>query len=231
MKKLFLTTVLCVLFASFLTAQNRIPTANFTNIEVRNAFNVVLVPSDKHEVVIPQDLKLPDGLTPKDIVSVKNGTLTIGIPESYLRKNNHRVNKKQPSIMIYFKSLESLTLSGASSAESEQTLKGLSKLRLSGASNAKIDMSVDKLSSEISGASKLVLTGRVNQHKINASGASNASMKDLKTQQADVQISGASSANISTQNVSGNVSGASSLKGTWKESNVKTSGASSVKRR
>ncbi|MCL2683167.1 MAG: DUF2807 domain-containing protein [Bacteroidales bacterium] len=229
--KHLLFTPLFVLMTGFLTAQDRIPTADFKEIEVRNAFNVVLVPSNKCEIVIPKDLELPDGLTPKDIVKVSKGTLTIGIPENYRRKNNHRINKKQPLIRVYFKSLESLDLSGAVNAKSEKPIKGSSlTLKLSGASNAKLDVEVTQLMTMLSGASDLTLTGKTNTHKLNISGASKARSKDLQAQQTDVQISGASSARISTRKVKGSVSGASSLRGNWNESNVKTSGASSAKR-
>jgi formylmethanofuran dehydrogenase subunit D len=234
MKRTFLISAMLVFFTSFLIAQDRISTANFTKIEVRNAFNVILVPSDKNEVVVPKDLILPEGLTANDIVIVSGSTLTIAIPTVQNIRRNIRGNnnKKQPYMTIYFKSLESLQLSGAVNAKSEGTIRASSlKLRLSGASDAKLDVIVNELTTVVSGASDVILKGRVNVHNITASGSSDVWAKNLNANRTEVQLSGSSDARISSLTVTGKASGASDLKvNSNADVNVRTSGASGVKR-
>jgi hypothetical protein len=231
MKRLFSFTALLVLTTGFVTAQDSISTANFNKIEVRNAFNVILVPSDRCEVVVPKDLELPDGLTADDIISINRGTLTIAIPNSYQRKFGHRLNKKQPNITIYFKSLETLKLSGASNAKTEMPIKESSlKLVLSGASDAKLDVVADQITTTVSGASDLTLTGKADEHKLNVSGASDVKAGNLNANQTEIHLSGASDAKILSQKITGNASGASTLRiNSSADRNVRTSGASSVK--
>jgi hypothetical protein len=233
MKRLFSFTALLVLTAGFLTAQDRISTADFNKIEVRNAFNVLLVPSDKCEIVIPKDLVLPEGLTADDIISINRGMLTIAIPESFRRDAHRRQQTKrsEPYITIYFKSLESLRLSGASCAKAETPIRASElKLVLSGASDAKLNVVADQITTTVSGASDLTLTGRVNEHKVNVSGASDVKAGNLNANQTVVQLSGASDAKISSQKVTGSASGASTLRvNSNADRNVRTSGASSVK--
>jgi hypothetical protein len=264
MKKLFLTTALLALFANFSIAQDRIPTADFTRIEVRNAFRVLLIPSDKNEVVFPENFEFPvvqpsmfsghTTLTPTDLVSVRGNTLTIGYSETHQNLWHRRANKNtrrvgEQEIVIYFKSLESLSLSGATSARSDNpivsnsfrlSLSGASNARLeliaerlalslSGASNARLELVTDRLTTGMSGSSRATLSGGANEHRLSASGSSRADLENLKTRQTNVSISGSSSARILTQTLTGGASGSSSVRGIWSENNVKTSGSSSVR--
>lgn len=238
MKKLLLTTALLILTFG-LTAQTRISTADFTEIRVSNAFNVLLIPSDRNEVVIPENLALPDGVTPKDIVNVSNGTLTIQLQLSYqnffewrkVRNFENKRKKNNPFITIYFESLDALTLSGAVNAKSEQPIKGTTlRLRLSGASDAKLNVDVNQITTNLSGASDLTLIGKTNAHNLKASGASDAKLKNFESLFTEVSLSGSSDAKISAQKITGNASGASTLYiNSNANRNVKTSGASSVK--
>jgi hypothetical protein len=77
----------------------------------------------------------------------------------------------------------------------------------------------------------MTLRGRVNEHRINASGASDVKLKNLNVSKTEIQLSGASDARISSQKVTGSASGASTLRVNRNaEVSVRTSGASDVKR-
>ena len=247
MKKLFLTTALLVL-AFGLTAQTRIATADFNGIRVTNAFNVLLVPSDKNEVVFPENFEFPEvqprvgrphqRLTANDLVSVSGNTLTIGYSDThqnlrYIRSNNNNRRTSKHEIVIYFKSLESLRLSGAVNARSEQLIKGITlEINLSGASDAKLHVEFNQITTTLSGASDLTLTGKANLHKIRASGASDTKARNLETLHTEVTLSGSSDAGILARSVAGNASGASTVfVNSDADVNVRTSGAASVKRR
>ena len=214
-----------------LTAQEHIATADFDEVRVRNAFNIILIPSERYEVVIPENLRLPVGLDAKDIISVSDGTLMIAIPESFTGRNNFRINRRQPDIRVYFKSLNSLRLSGAADAKSEGTINaGKFQIRLSGASGVKLDIVAETITSEMSGASSLTLTGRANEHHITASGASNVKAEKLETRKSTIRISGASDAKITAEEVTGSASGASEVRiNREAQHNISTRGSSSVR--
>ncbi|MCL2413017.1 MAG: DUF2807 domain-containing protein [Bacteroidales bacterium] len=211
MKKLFLTTAMFALFANFSIAQTLVPTADFDRVSVRQSFNIILVPSDRCEVVFPENLQLPEDLEIKDVISVDEGILTIAIPAS-IRSWTHR--GELPPIRIYYKSLTSLTLSGSSSAISEQTVRinaGTFQVNLSGSSRAVLDVTADRMTSRLSGSSNLTLTGRISEHNFSASGSSTINAEALEVNESRISLSGASNARINTQSATGSVSGASIL--------------------
>ncbi|MDR2906630.1 MAG: DUF2807 domain-containing protein [Bacteroidales bacterium] len=236
MKRLFAIIATCMLSVGFLTAQNSMATADFQNISVRHAIEVKLVPSDHYEIVFPSDLSWLEGLKTTDMYTVKAGTLKLAFPESFIKRTNRNLNnqnkrQKEP-IVIYFKDLKSLSLSGASEAKSEKEITASQfNVKLSGASEAKLHITADKLETRLSGASELDLFGTVKNHILELSGASELDAENLNVQETDIHIFGASEANIMSQKVTGKASGASDVKVKAVECSIKTSGASSVKRK
>ena len=239
MKHLFFISAMLLLTACpskasdnsyILTSQERIATANFEEVRVRNAFNIILIPSNRNEVVLPENLRLPRGLEAKDIVSVERGTLTIGIPESFLRRNT-RGNTRQPDIRVYYTSLSALRLSGASSATSEGSINASAfQIGLSGASRANLDIVANSIVSGLSGSSNLTLIGIANEHTINASGSSRVNAENvLETTSSVVSLSGSSGARVVAENVRVGLSGSSNLTLHAREVRGSTSGSSRVR--
>ena len=96
-----------------------------------------------------------------------------------------------------------------------------------------MDIKTPKISSEITGASSLKLSGETKDLVISASGASHAKCFELMSENADVDLSGASSADVfASISVKGEASGASNVKykGNATSVVVNTSGAGSVKK-
>jgi len=227
-----LLTILVMLGLTLgLTAQNTIiATADFDRVSVSHAFNIILIPSDRNEVIVPENLELPRGVEAKDIISVRRGTLTIALPESNRSRNNHRINNRQPDIRVYFKSINSLSLSGASSATSEGTIRtGAFRFSLSGASRATLNIMADNITSQLSGSSNITLTGRANEHNISASGSSRVNAENvLETENSRVTLSGSSRASISAESVRVSLSGASNVTLQANEVRGSASGSSRV---
>ena len=154
MKRLNLLTALFFLTSTTLLAQERIATADFTKIEIKDAFNVVLVPSDKCEIVLPESLK------DKNVFTVYNSsrTLVISLPECY--QENYSSESQKEEIFVYFKSLEALKLSGTARVRSEETIeKDLFRIILLDASSANLDIAANIIASKVRGTSTLSLTG------------------------------------------------------------------------
>ncbi|MCL2415087.1 MAG: DUF2807 domain-containing protein [Bacteroidales bacterium] len=193
-----------------LTAQNTIiATADFDRVSVSHAFNIILIPSDRNEVIVPENLQLPQGVEAKDVISVRRGALTIAIPESNRRRNNIRINKRQPDIRVYFKSINSLSLAGASSATSEGTISvNTFELNLSGSGRANLNIVAGTITSRLSGSGRLTLTGKANEHNINVSGSGRVDAENvLETKSSHVSVSGSGSASVSAERVRVSLSG------------------------
>jgi hypothetical protein len=207
MKRLFLTTAMFVLFTNFLTAQERIPLADFTKIIIEDDFRVILVPSDHNGILIPKGLST-DG---SRIVDTATGTLKISW-RNPVNKGKFNLLVGTASYIVYFKSLEQLKMSGSATAKTEKPIIGDKlEVQLSGSSSATLDVKYEKITSRLSGASTLSLSGFAQEHDTEAFGASNVRVRNLNTEKTEVKLYGASSAQITAQNVIGEVSGASTL--------------------
>jgi len=79
MKHLFSTLAVFALTTGFLTAQERITTADFDRIRVVNGINIILIPSDRNEIFIPEGLQLQNPERFRIETSVDRSTLTISV--------------------------------------------------------------------------------------------------------------------------------------------------------
>jgi hypothetical protein len=126
-------------------------------------------------------------------------------------------------------------LNGASHLEIKQMKVGELKTDISGASNLAGDINISgDAQFEISGASRVELTGTSNGAGLELSGASQARLAGLTLQKASVNISGASSAQLKVSAALDiDLSGASRLEYTGSPilERVRVSGASTLKHR
>jgi hypothetical protein len=130
--------------------------------------------------------------------------------------------------------LTDLRLSGACELSSEGTVKeDKLALDLSGASSARMEMDLQTLDIQTSGASTLYLSGTSKNFSCDMSGAGTLRAYDLEAENVRLQLSGASVANIYARNeISVSSSGASSVryKGNASVKNFTNSGSSSIKK-
>lgn len=105
-------------------------------------------------------------------------------------------------------------------------------LEFTGASKCKLDVSVNSVYCNASGAASVSLNGNCNKLEAIVSGAASLKAENLVAENAHINTSGASTAKINVTNkLEGNASGASTLRysGSPKETQLNQSGASNVK--
>ncbi|HMT07863.1 MAG TPA: head GIN domain-containing protein [Pyrinomonadaceae bacterium] len=176
--------------------------AGFNAIDVSNVFVVEVTAQSEFSVEVEAD----DNLLPLIKTEVQNGRLEISAEK--------RIKSKSPiKVKIGAPNIEKLNASGAS------------RTTISNISGNGIDI-------DISGASKVTLSGAANQLTADLSGASSIDATELQCEKVSVDSSGASKAKVNASGtLSVDASGASSISyvGTPATINKKTSGASSVK--
>jgi len=195
---------------------------NFNAIDISNALELILSQGDVQSVKVETN----EGLQEYLVTEVKNGVLYI-----------YQVNKmKTPSklkVYVTVKELNSLTTKGASEIETATVIKS-EKLEISasGASELFLELDVNELVSDFSGATEVKMKGKANKHNITLSGASELEAGALETQIMNINASGASELEINVkEELTGSVSGVSSISYTNepKVKNLNISGASEVK--
>ncbi len=201
-----------------------IPFADFTEVEVGNAFTVDISQGAGYGVVVTADDNLFEYL---DIYQ-RGRTLVIGFKGASIGRATWRAQVTLPD-------LERLDVAGASrvnvagfKGQDEMEFEASGASRITGRCQAR-DVAV-----EVSGASTVELGGSADKLELDASGASTASLGDLVVDRADAVVAEASRATLSVKTMlDANVSGASTLfyVGNPTLGNVHTSGASTLKRR
>ncbi|MDR0438111.1 MAG: DUF2807 domain-containing protein [Bacteroidales bacterium] len=203
MKRLLFTTALCVLFANFAIAQTRtLDLGEFSKISVGQAFDVLLIPSNRYEIIVPESIS-------DDVFRIVDSSLRIHDPSQVSNQN-----RNEEPIIVLFASLKQLTVSGAAKVWSEGEIVGnhFSRLQLSGASNTTLTLLGSDIVSIVSGAANLNISGTVRKHQIQGSGAANIHAEKLDARTTTVFLSGAANARVFTQVANGRLSGASSLR-------------------
>jgi hypothetical protein len=145
--------------------------AGFDSVEVSSAFQVEIVAGKDFSVEVVAD----DNILPQINTEVRGGTLHIETDGKISTKNEMIVRITAPNI-------ERVQSSGAS------------KISVSGING-------DSFSLDVSGASKVVLSGETEHLSIDVSGASNVDAEQLNAVRAEVEASGASkiAVNVSSE--------------------------------
>jgi hypothetical protein len=175
--------------------------AEFKGVDVGGAYDVEVVAQQERSIEIEGD----DNILPLIKTEVKSGTLHVYSDKSF--------NVKQPiKLKITTPDVQSIDLSGASTA------------RITNIKN-------DRLEIDVSGASTVIIKGETQILKIDSSGASKIDADNLKARAVNVSVSGAGTANVyATEELTADASGASTIiySGEPKIVNKNDSGASSI---
>lgn len=199
-------------------------TAGFTSIKVSNAIHVYLKQDSVSSVKVETDENLQDYIR----VTEDNGMLYIE------QRNNTRLNPTgKVAVFVNAPLFKQLHASGASEFHGQNILSSNESISIiaSGASEAELQVKAPSVSGELSGASKLRLTGQTRDLRIKASGASHAYCYDLLSENTAVDVSGASNAQVfASIKLDAESSGASGVRYKGKpEVTQRVSGAGSVK--
>lgn len=175
----------------------------FNKLEVKGAFEVIIVKSNEHHVKIEVD----DNLVSNIITEVKGDELII-------RNSKSICGAKELKLTISTSDLNSVDCSGASNVRINDKFDTEKfEIKSSGASEIRANINTKLLISKYSGASNIVLIGNADTHAIESTGASTLKATELSVNQCAIDSRGASDLKI-------NVS---------KELSVTSSGASEIK--
>ena len=143
--------------------------SGFTAIDAGGAIELEVSQSDSYSVEVEAD----DNIMPKILTTVENGTLRISMQDKdFDFDKNATVHVK-----VSMPQISGIELSGAS--------HGIAK-----------NIKTDKLSLEVSGASKFMISGTASELNSEVSGASKLEAKELLADNASVECSGASKAHV-----------------------------------
>ncbi|MGZ3903390.1 MAG: GIN domain-containing protein [Bacteroidia bacterium] len=194
---------------------------DFTKVNANVSTTIVLQKSDSPFILI----KTSDSSSVSDTkAEVVDGTLMI---------RQGKKGETPSKITVGYLTINSIEGSGAVSIKSNEVMStDKLELEFSGAAKCKLDISVNTVSCNESGAATISLNGNCNKLEAIVSGAASLKAENLIAENANVNTSGASTAKVNVTNrLEGNASGASTLKysGSPKETQLNQSGASNVK--
>ncbi len=231
MKKYLLSTLLLfislVLFAQEQTKE--INVNSFNSLDAGFIFNIEAIQSTTEKIVIVADKEVLDAVE----IKVKNNTLYLsGSTKNLSRETQKRIRKVKT--YIYYKQLNSINLSGATTFTSKEIFKGDKfDITSSGAvtiNSVKID--VERSSISLSGATNTIIEGTIGQSDIDVTGAAKFNFKGYAND-IDMSCSGAVNINLEGEikKLKQSISGSSKLhlSGEGNEfSDIEISGASYI---
>ena len=202
------------------------PLAGFRSIDV-DAFSLTVNRGDTFAVSVTADNNVFERL----VVEVRDGTtLHLGVaPQTSLRQVTLRAEVTMPEL----DGLDAAASSGVNLAGFTTDVRRT--VELSGGSRLDGDLRATSLELEASGASQATLRGGANELVIDLSGASKADATGFSVSEAEVDLSGASEADLTVTGTirSAELGGASQLRygGGGSEGDVETSGGSRITKR
>ena len=217
--------VILVSITTFAQESKKFSVSGFNKLAMGSAFKIDVKQGSKYSVTVSgrsEDIE--------DLESnVSGGELKIRY-----KGNNWGKNRKTVNVSIMMPNLEGVDFSGASTVNVAK-FSGTKNMdiEVSGASRVNMELSAQKVSMDLSGASSLVLTGNCDILNGEVSGASTFKGRDFPAKEVNIDASGASSAAVvASASVHAEASGASSIRysGNAKDVHSSTSGASSIKR-
>ena len=177
-----------------------IDVADFSAIDVSGNFRIVY----RHAPVAGLTVVMQENLFNHLETSVRGGNLQVRA-----RRNFDTTGANRPTLYIYAPNLTAADFTGAVSASGWDTIRGQSfAIEATGAASLTLDLDVERLEMNISGAASATLTGSAGTINIDGSGAFNLRAGDLQIQDGRVNVSGAANVTLSTlDNVNVNASG------------------------
>ncbi len=181
----------------------------FHAIDISHNFNVHLVKSDKEKITIRTD----EAFLPYILIEVKQGRLNIDLANDICFMNKKR-KIQGVDIIVYYKDLKSIDISGAVNLKSEDIWEGKRlAIDCSGASDIQLAIACEDFTADISGAGKVDLTLNTQDSNMEISGAGDVRIEG-NANYAQWDLSGASEVHAFkylSQHTKADVSGASHL--------------------
>ena len=199
---------------------------DFTGIKVSGGIDVYLSQSNDYALAVSASTqKMREDIVTK----IVDGILVISYNSRYASMNE----KRNLRAYVSFKDIQTLEGSGACNINIQESLQlSVLRLTLSGACDLNGKVTIGDMDAKLSGASTVKVSGKINNLRLEASGASDLKNYSLQIENVVATLSGASDVRIFISNsLSVKASGASSMNysGTPAKVDVDISGASSVK--
>lgn len=169
------------------TTEKRTVTGEFKNVEVSNALELIIVQSDKTEIIVEADDNLQKEITTK----IENGVLVISC------KKGNFINVTSKKITVKMPVIEGLEASSASTVNASNTLKGNS-LTLASSSAASINATVEyeNVQIEANSASNQTINGKSLHIETTTSSAGVINAADLLSNEVDASSSSGGSITV-----------------------------------
>jgi hypothetical protein len=196
---------------------------SFDAVGVSGSFDVFLVAGDEGKL----DISVEENLESYLITEVNNGTLKI----KWKNGVNIRTSSKT-TVTVHFKSINSLAMAGSGDIIGKDKIKGNSlDVAVAGSGDIKVDMDVEQLEAAVSGSGDIELSGKATDFEAAVSGSGDVDAYDLKTEKAELKISGSGSIKVSVEKeIVARVSGSGNIKykGQPRIEDIKVSGSGNV---
>ncbi len=206
-------------FAQFWKKNRIVPSGNmvettqtlpaFHAIDISHNFDVHLVKSDKEKITIRTD----EAFLPYIVVEEKQGKLNINLANDICFVNKKR-KIQRVDIIVHYKNLKSIDISGAVNLKSEDIWEGKRlAIDCSGASDIQLAIACEDFTADISGASEVDLALDTKDSNMEISGASDVRVEG-NANYARWDLSGASEVHAFkylSKHTKADVSGASHL--------------------
>ena len=199
--KMILVALAAILFASCnnvlqmnsvtgsgnVTTETRNVTADFKNIKVSNAIDLVIEQSNKTEITVETDDNLQSIIT----TNVENGVLIIkSNSTSFRNATSKKVTVKMPII-------EDLDASSAATISCKNLIKGENiSLSTSSAANINLKIESDNIYCDTSSASEIIISGKALKLDTSSSSGSSIHAEDLMANVVIADASSGSSINV-----------------------------------
>ncbi len=177
----------------FQTASKEYALRDFSALEIGGVDEAVIHPGSSFKVVAEARQKDLD----ETRVFVQNGTLKVG--HERLFKICLFCTRGKVKLSIYAPSFDRISASGASRVTTVGQIQGAGfKTTLSGVASLEAEAKTPQMEAELSGASKLFLSGTADSLQLSLSGVSNVKAESAQIKSADINLSGASEARFGT---------------------------------
>ena len=195
---------------------------SFTGVSAGSVFEVFLTQGSNYRL----EVEAPEEHLPKIRTEVEGDVLTI-------EYDGRERNLRDLKVHITAPSFEYLHAGGASSMKGQNILTAPAMvLKVSGAASMDLEVVTEHLSTELSGATGINVSGEATEHYLKAGGVSRVRAYGLETSYTDVNSSGTATVRITAKDkLTANASGTSTItvRGNPSDTDYSTSGTASVR--
>ena len=218
--------VCCFVLVSFLSGAQSVEERNvgsFDEIKVGQAIKVYLHPAEKEMVKVESDNVDLDEIE----TEVEDGRLHISL-------SGHRYRNINVVVHVYYKSLNDISASSASSVFSEKVIRGDNfEISVSSAASVELKLDVNVLELNASSSGDARISGRAHEIEIEVSSAGSVNLYELQAEIGEVSASSAGSAKVYvTKSLEARASSGGSIRysGQPQQTNIDSSSGGSVKK-